>query len=291
MAPLHKMIGIEHQLPTEFGYRNIAHQDDLLYMADRGSGTNIFALAEINDADGATYVSQLNINRPSGGMRDIAIYRDTLYMLGVNNGNIYTLDIRKYRPVAKRTKTTIYPSVAEAGDTMDLTQFSPDAERFTFDVGFKKPPHLSINTSNELVVGSGPTVLVKLKAINRIDATETESFGFYLIIRRVETPVWRKVSALTMRAGSSYDLFQLVDADKPLPQSLSVLDDPDRLAAVSLTAFSQSAQLAGFRISQREKEAGVRILRSTSMWCRESGIGVPSYRRRVCFGIGSRLRA
>ena len=204
---------VEHQLPTEFGYRNIAHQDDLLYMADRGSGTNIFALAEINDADGATYVSQLNINRPSGGMRDIAIYRDTLYMLGVNNGNIYTIDIRKYRPVAKRTKTTIYPQFVEAGGRLDLTQFSPDAERFTFDVGFDKPPHLSINTSNELVVGSGPTVLVKLKAINRIDATETESFGFYLIIRRATAPVWRDVSELTMRAGSSYDLFQLVDAD------------------------------------------------------------------------------
>ena len=133
--------------------------------------------------------------------------------MGVNNGNIYTLDIRKYRPVAKRTKTTIYPVFAEAGDTIDLTQFSPDAERFTFDVGFKKPPHLSINASNELGVGSGPTVLVKLKAINRIDATETESFGFYLIIRRATAPVWRDVSELTMRAGSSYDLFQLVDAD------------------------------------------------------------------------------
>ena len=204
---------VEHQLPTEFGYRNIAHQDDLLYMADRGFSTNTFALAEINDADGATYVSQLNINRPSGGMRDIAIYRDTLYMLGVNNGNIYTIDIKKYRPVAKRTKTTIYPIFAEAGDTIDLTQFSPDAERIVFDVGFDKPPHLSINTSNELVVGSGPTVLVKLKAINRIDATETESFGFYLIIRRATAPVWRDVSELTMRAGSSYDLFQLVDAD------------------------------------------------------------------------------
>ena len=205
---------VEHQLPTEFGYRNIAHQDDLLYMAERGFSTNIFALAEINDADGATYVSQLNINRPSGGMRDIAIYRDTLYMLGVNNGNIYTLDIRKYRPLAKRTKTTIYPIFAESGDTIDLTQFSPDAERFTFDVGFKKPPHLSINASNELGVGSGAeTAFVKLKAINRIDATETDSFGFYLIIRRAGIPIWRNVSALTMRAGSSYDLFQLVDAD------------------------------------------------------------------------------
>ena len=136
-APLHDDDRVEHQLPTEFGYRNIAHQDDLLYMAERGFNTNIFALAEISDTDGATYVSQLNINRPSGGMRDIAIYGDMLYMLGVNNGNIYTLDIRKYRPVAKRTKTTIYPVFAEAGDTIDLTQFSPDAERFTFDVGFR----------------------------------------------------------------------------------------------------------------------------------------------------------
>ena len=81
--------------------------------------------------------------------------------------------------------------------------------------GFDKPPHLSINASNELVVGSGAeTAFVKLKAINRIDATETESFGFYLIIRRADSvPVWRDVSELTMRAGSSYDLFQLVDAD------------------------------------------------------------------------------
>ena len=223
---------VEHQLPTEFGYRNIAHQDDLLYMAERGFSTNIFALAEINDADGATYVSQLNINRPSGGMRDIAIYRDTMYLLGVNNGNIYTLDIKKYRPLAKRTKTTIYPIFAEAGDTIDLTQFSPDAERIVFDVGFKKPPHLSINTSNELVVGSGPTVLVKLKAINRINATATESFGFYLIIRRATAPVWRNVSELTMRAGSSYDLFQLV----PDAESIVFRSGRARLVGSSLSS-------------------------------------------------------
>ena len=205
---------VEHDLPTEFAYRNIAHQDDLLYMVDRGFTTNNFGLAEISEEDGATYVSQLNINHPSGGMRDIAIYRDTLYLLGVNNGNVYTLDIRKYRPVAKRTKTTIYPVFANEGDTIDLTQYSPDAERFTFDVGFDKPPYLSINASNELVVGSGAeTVFVKLKAINRIDATETESFGFYLIIRQATAPIWRDVSELTMRANSSYDLFQLVDAD------------------------------------------------------------------------------
>ena len=195
-------------------YRHIAHQDDLLYFAFRGFSTNHFGLAEITDDNEINFLTQLNITASFHDVRDIAIYRDTMYLLGVNNGNIYTLDIRKYRPVAKRTKTTIYPVFAEAGDTIDLTQFSPDAERFTFDVGFDKPPYLSINASNELEIGSGAeTIFVKLKAINRIDATETESFGFYLIIRRAQSPVWRKVSELTMRAGSSYDLFQLVDAD------------------------------------------------------------------------------
>ena len=195
-------------------YRHIAHQDDLLYFAFRGFSTNHFGLAEITDDNEINFLTQLNITASFHDVRDIAIYRDTMYLLGVNNGNIYTLDIRKYRPVAKRTKTTIYPQFVEAGGRLDLTQFSPDAERFTFDVGFDKPPYLSINASNELEIGSGAeTIFVKLKAINRIDATETDSFGFYLIIRRAQSPVWRKVSELTMRAGSSYDLFQLVDAD------------------------------------------------------------------------------
>ena len=89
-------------------------------------------------------------------------------------------------------------------------------------LGFDKPPHLSINTSNELEIGSGAeTAFVKLKAINRIDATETDSFGFYLIIRRAETPVWRDVSELTMRAGSSYDLFQLVESGLETPPTIA----------------------------------------------------------------------
>ena len=104
-----------------------------------------------------------------------------------------------------------------------LTQFSPDAERIVFDVGFDKPPHLSINTSNELVVGSGPTVLVKLKAINQ-DRCHRD--GEFRVLSDYPSgdcvPVWRDVSELTMRAGSSYDLFQLVpDAESIV---LSVLD-------------------------------------------------------------------
>ena len=213
---------ITHDIDFPGGARidGAAHQSDLLYVYSGGSSYSDsfpgsrWNLAAITDDDEIELIASLNIVQSSSNsvFRDIAIFRDTLYLL--DSAGVWTLDIRTYRPTALNTKTTIYPVFVEAGDRLDLTQFSPDAERFTFDVGFDKPPYLSINASNELEIGSGAeTIFVKLKAINRIDATETESFGFYLIIRRAQSPVWRKVSELTMRAGSSYDLFQLVDAD------------------------------------------------------------------------------
>ena len=188
---------------------NMAHQNDLLYLYGTKS-----SLLEIRDDDEIGVIASLNIESTADNstVNDIAIHRDTLYL--VTSTGVYTLDIRKYRPMAKNTKSTIYPVFIEEGGTLDLKQFSPDAERIVFDVGYDKPPYLSINANNELVAGSGAqTCLVKLKAINRIDATETGSFGFYLIVRGTDTPVWRNVSALTMRAGSRYDLFQLVDAE------------------------------------------------------------------------------
>ena len=189
----------------------LAHQGDLLYFASVPNQGDV--VAEITDDYEINILRALNIDM---GSIDIAIYGDTLYSLNdryptAPRYTVTTVDIRKYRPIAKNTKTTIYPQFIDAGGTLDLKQFSPDAERIVFDVGYDKPPFLTINNSNELAVGSGAqTCLVKLKAINRIDATETERFQFYLIVRRVVAPVWRNVSELTMRAGSSYDLFQLV---------------------------------------------------------------------------------
>ena len=201
---------VTHDYDAPISYSRIAHQDNLLYL----NTSNEFGLAEITDSDEIKFLSRLNIEEASNRFWfDFAIYQDTLYM--VSGDRVSTLDIRPYRPVAKNTKSTIYPIFANEGDTIDLTQFSPDAERIVFDVGYNKPPFLTINSSNELAVASGAqTCFVKLKAINRIDATEADSFGFYLIIRQATvSPVWRDVSELTMRAGSRYDLFQLVDAD------------------------------------------------------------------------------
>ena len=232
---------ITHDIDFPGGARidGAAHQSDLLYVySGRSSYSDSFPgsrwnLAAITDDDAIELIASLNIAQVSSegsAFRDMAIFGDTFYLIsssGTPGGSsatpgIYTLDIRPYRPTALNTKTTIYPVFVEAGGRLDLTQFSPDAERFTFDVGFDKPSYLSINASNELEVGSGAeTAFVKLKAINRIDATETESFGFYLIIRRATAPVWRNVSALTMRAGSSYDLFQLVESGLETPPTIA----------------------------------------------------------------------
>ena len=215
-----------------------AHQDDLIYLYDHNPNKSntfpgvSFLVLHITEADEFEALASLNIARasPNSVWRDMAIYRDTLYLL--DNRGIYTLEIKKYRPVAKNTKSTIYPVFIEAGATLDLKQFAPDAERIVFDVGYDKPPFLTINSSNELVLGSGArTCLVKLKAINRIDATETGSFQFYLIVRRAAAPVWREVSELTMRAGNSYDLFQLV----PDAESIAYRSGRTRLSGSSLS--------------------------------------------------------
>ena len=232
---------------SNFSY-SIAHQNDLIYLlkgypfSDTFVGASL-TLSEITSDNEIEVISHMNIkNRSSrgSGFIDISIYGDTLYLLSTRTTaggstvtpGVYTVDIRKYRPLAKNTKTTIYPVFVNEGDTIDLMQFSPDAERIVFDVGYDLQPNLSINASNKLVVGSGAqTCLVKLKAINRIDATETDSFQFYLIVRRAAAPVWRGVSELTMKAGSSYDLFQLV----PEAESISFRSGRTRLAGSSLS--------------------------------------------------------
>ena len=189
----------------------IAHQGDLLYVSNSAN----LNLLEINTADEIRFLKQINVDTTApDSIKDSSIYGDTLFTL--HNDHVRTLDIRKYRPTAKNTKTRIDVQIVSEGDTIPLKQFCPDAERIVPDVGFDKPSFLSINANSELTVGSvsnDSTVLVKLKGINRIDATADGSFQFYLVILKDTAPRWRDVAELTMPAGSTYNLFQLVDAD------------------------------------------------------------------------------
>ena len=221
----------------DFNPEFVAAQDDLIYLVVPGN-TGEFALAQITDDPAIELLKLLNIQEGSGSfnnIQDIAIYRDTLYILQDNGstGAVYTIDVRKYRPLSLNTKTNIPVVFADEGDTLDLTQFSPDAERFTFTVGSDKPSFLSINTNTKLAVASNAVtetrpVLVKLTAINRIDAVDLQ---FYLVIRQTTAPRVRDITTLTMRAGSTYDLFQIVDG----ADSIVLRNGRPRLAGSSLS--------------------------------------------------------
>ena len=191
-----------------------ANTENLLFTTAQGSFTSALHLMEIVSDSELRYIRELNISQIDSSFGTGAIYQDTLYLRAT--AGIYTLDIKKYRPIAKNTKTAIYPVFANEGNTIDLTQYSPDAERIVADVGFDKPTYLTINTSNELTIDAdavtetGP-VYIPLKAINRIDATETGSFGFYLVIQQANAPIWREFDDLSMPADSVFNLFDVVE--------------------------------------------------------------------------------
>ena len=197
----------------------IAHQNDLIYaFTNTGNGAGI---VEITSDDNLEFRKHVNINNIISNVnyQDVAIYRDTMYF--VYSDSVYTLKIRHYRPMAKNTKTTIYPVFATNGDTIPLKQFAPDAKDFTFSVGFDKPSYLSINASHEIAIASDAVtettpVLVKVTGINYIDSVD---FSFYLIIELATAPVWRDVDNLSMRDNSTYNLHQIVDADSIALQS------------------------------------------------------------------------
>ena len=190
-----------------------AHQNDYIYLLDDDSDIH---LSRITEADALEYLQPLNINQGgSGSVEDIAIYRDTLYLaedLGTT-GAVYTLDIRKYRPMSLNTKTRIDVQFIDEGGSLDLTTFAPDAEMFTFATGSDKPTYLSINSSNELEVASSAVtetqpVLVRLTGINRIDS---QDFSFYLVIRQAANPAVRDIDELAMYASTTFNLFDIVD--------------------------------------------------------------------------------
>ena len=191
-------------------FSNVAHQNDLFYLVS-GHTANHYALAEINSNDDINFLAYLNINRNTI-VQDTAFYRDTLYLLTANPNAVHTIDIRKYRPIAKNTKTSIYPVFANEGETIPLKQYCPDAHTLTFATGFDKPTYLSINADNELEIASNAVtetqpVLVRLTGINYIDSVD---FSFYLIIVQATNPTVRDVTDLAMYASTTFDLFDVV---------------------------------------------------------------------------------
>ena len=197
-------------ISTPHSLGEITHSDNLLYSS---INSNALRLSEIEDSQNTLrYFGLLNIEETVGNPEvPLAIYTDTLYIF--KSPTVYTLDIRKYRPLTKNTKTTIYPVFANEGDTIPLTQFCPDAHTITFGTGFDKPTYLSINADNELEIASNAVtetqpVLVRLTGINYIDSVD---FQFYLIIVQAANPTVRDITDLAMYASTTFNLFDVVD--------------------------------------------------------------------------------
>ena len=205
-------VTLSESLPTNLDPVSIAHQNDLIYVQ---SGTGFisrrYGLAEITNDNQIRFIRNLNINYSTS---DISVHGDTLYFL--SSGDVYTLDIKKYRPLALNTKTNIPVQFIDEGGTLDAKRFCPDAERIIFDVDFDLPSYLSINSTTGVIscttnaVSETTPVFVSLRAINRIDS---QPFSFYLVVRQAAAPIWREVESLSMKANTTYDLHQIVDAD------------------------------------------------------------------------------
>ena len=207
---------IETRLPHSF--ESCASQGDLIYMLH---DLHQFGYAKINEEDEVEFVKYLNIKQidaNGNSVRDIAIYKDLLYTAqddATTIKSVYTLDIKPYRPMTLNTKSLIHPVIITGDATIDLTQYAPDAETITFDVGFDKPSWMSISSNTLSATGTTTirTCFVSLRGFNRIDGTEKGMFGLYLILMPAAAPVWNSVSDLAMRANTAYNLRQLVDAD------------------------------------------------------------------------------
>lgn len=210
-----------HFTEHDIGVRleSISHQGDMIYGSD---GAGSIHYATISDNDTIQYSGVLNVSLVHNTVVDTACYQDTLYLAfnGADRG-VYTLDIRPYRPLSKNTKTTIYPVFATNGDTIPLKQYIPDVHTVIWDTGFDLPDYLSINSNNEIVIANdavteATSVLVKVRGINYIDSI---ALSFYIIIEPATAPVWRDVEGLSMKANTTYNLHQIVDAEQITQQS------------------------------------------------------------------------
>ena len=188
-------------------------------MASNRTGSRVFSLAEITDAETITFHRRLNLG---GGLTfadidDIAVSRDTLYIAeegSGTSGTIHTVDIRKYRPMLLNTKTRIDVQFIDEGGSLDTKRLCPDAEKVIFSTGFDKPTWLSMDSDTGVIsvassaVTETTPVLVRLTGINRIDS---QDLSFYLIIVQAANPTVRDIDELAMYASTTFNLFDIVN--------------------------------------------------------------------------------
>ena len=175
------------------GMVSIAHGDSKLFMATNETGTDVQNYIFVYDADN---------NLISGERIPIMGKAKSLF---VSDGYLYRYDDTNTTKALMRfpldalkkpeARKSIYPQLLRPGESIDLSQFIKHAEQIVFDVGFDKPEWLSIKEKVLTVaVDAMPnsTAYVRLRGINYVGDTEKDTFGFYIYVRDVQRPQWRR---------------------------------------------------------------------------------------------------
>ena len=111
-------------------------------------------------------------------------------------------------------KKEIYPQIVLPGDEIDLLAFVRFASRVVFDVGFEKPPWVSLEANKLRVAPDTPvksTAYCRLRAINNNGASLAGRFGFYVYVRERRSPEWKHFEKLSMYHNQELNMFAYVE--------------------------------------------------------------------------------
>ena len=155
---------------------------------------------------------------------DFDVYGDQLFFAApLATPNFQSIALPKYRPPAVRSH--ILPQLLTEGESLPLKYFVDGAEKILFESGYDVPSYLSIDSNQNLVVGTLPTpldpplsggkqigILVKLRAYSLRGETP---FQFYLVINRQQPPVWKPIETLPVVLGETVNLFEFIHPPQP----------------------------------------------------------------------------
>ena len=192
------------------GLISLAHAEGKLFVGSNETGTDEQNYIFVFDADAMLIAGQ---QIPITG-RVKSLFAKDGYLYRYNDTEKRVLRFALDRLRLPEPKKEIYPQLVRPGDEIDLLKLIRYARRVVFDVGFEKPPWLSIE-DNKLKVAADATVkstaYVRLRGINRNGASVAGSCGFYVYVRELRGPVWKDFEKISIYPNQELNMHAYVE--------------------------------------------------------------------------------
>ena len=175
------------------------------------SGDRVYAQQQAYRAVGsgvAVSIAEENLSFSTSTNTDYAVYGKWLYY--TQGSDVLRVDLEKYRTPAVRPR--IVPQFVVEGERLALAHFASGADQIIFDGAYDPPAYMSIDADLNLVIDAGvisgdTCILVKFRAFS---FSGDAPFGFYLVILKKDTPVWKDIDVLPMDDGETVNLYEFV---------------------------------------------------------------------------------